>query len=214
MLPAQDEFVKTLEKTYTEVERKKNKVSVGWYSESDMLTELKWKKKLEGIIVHHSLVRAFNQTYVYYMLEFQRAVQLATNSHAFLGRRLTGPSPFACRMSLTLSGWIPQISLRSLSFYWWSCRQANVSNLGLTTCPINFAQCCRAGLASTVAKLSTGLRYGNLVKRKMKRRTSDNVRKSLRTDMVVILLASNVYPTKNASVPVDLYVVLQGIWDI
>ena len=45
MLPAQDEFVKTLEKTYTEVERKKNKVSVGWYSESDMQTEPQMEKE-------------------------------------------------------------------------------------------------------------------------------------------------------------------------
>ena len=80
MLPAQDEFVKTLEKTYTEVERKKNKVAVGWYSESDMYTVLKWKKKLECIIVHDSLMKVFNKRY---MLEFQKGVQPITKSHAF-----------------------------------------------------------------------------------------------------------------------------------
>ena len=66
-------------------------------------------------------------------------------------------------------------------------------NLGLTTCPISFTLCCRAGIASTVAKPSTGLRHGNPGKMKKKLRTSDNVRKSLRTDMEVIVFVAIVY---------------------
>jgi alpha-L-arabinofuranosidase len=44
---SQDEFIKICEKTFTEVDRESNKISVGWYSPSDMKTALKWSQILE-----------------------------------------------------------------------------------------------------------------------------------------------------------------------
>ena len=39
-------MVKLVQKKVTETERQKNQVAMGWYSRSDMKTELKWNSKL------------------------------------------------------------------------------------------------------------------------------------------------------------------------
>ena len=45
----QDAFVKTMEKTYTETDKESSKLSVGFYSEEEMKTQLKWPKNLDDL---------------------------------------------------------------------------------------------------------------------------------------------------------------------
>ena len=46
--PLQDKFIRTVEKTYTETDTNKHKITGGFYTAEAMKTKLKWNQKLES----------------------------------------------------------------------------------------------------------------------------------------------------------------------
>ena len=46
---SQDKFIKSCEKTYTEIDSKKHKIFGGYYARETMKTKLKWNQNLELI---------------------------------------------------------------------------------------------------------------------------------------------------------------------
>lgn len=141
--------MKRCEKTYTETEREKNLISVGWYSKDDLKQQLKWNASLGSSIssLGHFVITPGNLT-------TQIFQHVAPFFRAKEEDRRRNPSLYAGRRELGEAGQFEYVMAISMAFYSNKTDISNASSLVIFDQEIFPPS--RTGHASTEVSQSTG----------------------------------------------------------